>query len=208
MSEGATRLSIRKPSAPSRNSISAISSVRPRQREAAAMQRRGALARVVERAGGERDGAIDRGGKARRDAFQLGRGARRDTVGQEPHRREDVLQIVIDLGDGGTERGEPLFLEQRLAHGFLHHRQLALGLAELVAAPRRPMTRVASSGSSRNLIMPWVRRRIGPTSSHCRLTIDQRGSDQRDHERNAEEADRQRPTSLRAAASRRAAPRP
>ena len=93
-----------------------------------------------------------------------------EPVGDQPRRRQDVAQIVVDLGHRGAERGEPGALPERLAHGLLHRRQLALGDADLVAAGRwRTMTREASSGSSRNVVMLAVIRRIGRTSSHCRL---------------------------------------
>ena len=103
-------------------------------------------------------------------APHLGRGAAGKPVGHQPRGRQDVAQIVIDLGDGGAERGEPLLLAQGLAHRLLHRRQLALGQADLVARGSGTMTREASSGSSRNAIMLAVRRRSGVTSSQRRLT--------------------------------------
>ncbi|MGY3583835.1 hypothetical protein ACVIF9_002512 [Bradyrhizobium sp. USDA 4350] len=48
--------------------------------------------------------------------------------------RQQIAQVVIDLGDGEPERGKPALLMQHRDEVALHVRQLALGNADLVAA--------------------------------------------------------------------------
>jgi len=58
-------------------------------------------------------------------------------VGDEARRRQDVAQIVVDLGHRSAERRQPRTLPERLAHRFLKHSQFALGDTDLVLSSAR-----------------------------------------------------------------------
>ena len=153
-----------------------------------------------------------------RSIASMSRGATRRTsgaalaveaVGDEPRRRQDVAQIVVDLGDRGAERGEPRALAQRLAHRLLHRRQLALGARRSRRAARSAaITREASSGSCAERDHAGGEPAHRPHQQPLQAQIEERGGDQRRSRSTARRCARRSPTSRRAAAPRRAAPRP
>ena len=72
-----------------------------------------------------------------RETLHLGVGQGRKLVGEKLRRGQQIAQIVIDLGDGEAEGGEPALLMQHRHQVALHVRQFALGNADLVAALAR-----------------------------------------------------------------------
>jgi hypothetical protein len=54
-------------------------------------------------------------------------------IGNKLRRRQDFVQVVIDLSDCGVERCQPGALFERIAQAPLHLGQFALGAADLVA---------------------------------------------------------------------------
>ena len=62
----------------------------------------------------------------------------RQLVGDQLRRRQDVAQVVIDLGDGETERRQPPLLLQHRGKIALHGVKLVLRHADLVVAAARP----------------------------------------------------------------------
>src|SRR5262249_28158610 len=106
------------------------------QGEALAVQLRRALAREGQRLRAEVDGAVDGGEQGRRHLLDLRVVAAGEAVCHQLGRGQDVAEIVVDLGDGGAERGQARLLLQGGAQLRLHVRKLMLGDTELVGARR------------------------------------------------------------------------
>jgi hypothetical protein len=105
-----------------------------RQKKARALRRAFFGAAIAQRVGGELDGAVER-------VHQPGGHALDHRIVQplQPFRGdlgagEDIAQIVLDLGDRQSQRGQPGFLLQKAVKLALHGGELALGGADFVAA--------------------------------------------------------------------------
>ena len=85
----------------------------------------------------ERDGALQRAHQFWRKALHPGIGHAGELVGQQLRGRQQVAQIVIDLGDRKAKRCEPALLMQHRHQIALHVAEFALGDADLVAALAR-----------------------------------------------------------------------
>ena len=86
----------------------------------------------------ERDGALQRAHQLRRKALHPRIGHAGELVGQQLRGRQQVAQIVVDLGDRKAERGEPALLMQ-------HRHQIALHVATIRARRRRSRRRAGSA---------------------------------------------------------------
>ena len=91
-------------------------------------------AAVAENVGAQGGRAIERAHQRRCHPLDLGILAPGQTVGNQLRGREDVAEVMVDLADGGAERGQVVLLAQRGAQPRLHVGQLALGDPDLVAA--------------------------------------------------------------------------
>jgi hypothetical protein len=115
-------------------------------------------------------------------------GPSRAKVSVFEQRSEDVAEVVVDLGDGGAEGGQARLLLERRAQLGLHVRQLVLGDAQLVGAGRgrqraRQVLRVLSEGHHALGHAPH-----GAHQQPLQAQIDEGGGDQRDDDREREDA--------------------
>ncbi len=78
----------------------------------------------------EPDRAADRVDELRRRPLDHRIVAVLHPVGEKLRRRQDVAQVVADLGDGAAKLGEPVLLAQRRGQLLLHHLQRVLRLAQ------------------------------------------------------------------------------
>jgi len=83
------------------------------------------------------DGTLERMHQFRREALHAGIGNLCEPVGEQLRRGQQVAQVVIDLGNGEAEAGEPALLMQHGGELALHGGELALGDADLVRTRRR-----------------------------------------------------------------------
>ena len=131
----------------------------------------------------ERDGALQRAHQFRRKALHPRIGHAGELVRQQLRRRQQIAQIVVDLGDREAERGEPALLMQHRHQVALHVGQFALGDADLVAAlarhddPRRAFGVFVEADQARG--QPPHR----PHEQIMQREIDQPRGQHRDHQR-------------------------
>ena len=139
-----------------------------RQRDRREVQRRRALAGVVQRAPHQIGRAIDRLHEDFARALHPGIRVELQPLRGQQRRRQDAAQVVAHLGDHGAERGQPGVAPQRGAQLVLHRRQFPAGDRHLVVATARVTSSgssgVVRSGSARKAAMLPVIRRIGRTS--------------------------------------------
>ena len=108
------------------------------------------------------DGAVERSDQLRREALHRRVTDRRQPVGHQLCGGEDVAHVMIDLGDGKAEIGEPFLAFQRALQLFLHGGKFALGDAELVVAIARGDHRIGIVGMLRETAASMaVMRRTG-----------------------------------------------
>ena len=135
----------------------------------------------------ERDGALQRAHQFRREALHPRIGHAGELVGQQLRGRQQVAQIMVDLGDREAKGGEPALLMQHRHQVALHVAQFALGHADLVAAlaghddPRRTFRILVKGDQARG--QPPHR----PHEQIMQRQIDQRRGQHRDHQRDQQQ---------------------
>ena len=164
-------------------------------------------AAVGQRRLAEVDRALQRAHQLRRKALHPRIGHAGELVGQQLRGGEQVAQIVVDLGDGKAERGEPALLMQHGNEVALHVGQFALGDADLVAA-------LARHDDARRTLRVFVEadqiRGQPPHRPHEQIMqreIDQRRGDARNQRATRAARCGKSDTSPAAAAARRSRPR-
>ena len=139
----------------------------------------------------ERDGALQRAHQLRRKALHPRIGHAGELVRQQLRGRQQIAQIVVDLGDREAERGEPALLMQHRHQVALHVGQFALGDADLVAAlarhddPRRAFRVFVEADQARG--QPPHR----PHEQIMQRQIDQRRGQHRDRQRDQQQIARE-----------------
>ena len=113
----------------------------------------------------------------------------RQAVRQQPRRRQDVAQVVVDLVRGRADLGQPRLLAQRGAQLALQVLELAVDDADLVVAVDAAAGRCrASSGSRRKATMSADRSCKRPDHQPAQREIEQGGGEQRDDDRQHQHA--------------------
>ncbi len=156
-------------------------------------ERRRRIAGEVERTRAQRYRAVDRREQCGSDATDLGRGAVGKSVGDQTRGRQDAAQIMVDLGHRGPESGEPGPLPQGLTDGALHHRELVFGDADLIGPTAGDDVAAGILG-----VRAECRHRRGdpahrPDEQPLQADIDERRRDQRDEDRELQDADAETP---------------
>ncbi len=121
----------------------------------------------------------------------MGIGDRRQPFGEELRGREQVAQVVVDLGDREPERREMVLLLQQRGEIELHGGERTLGGADLVVAVGR---RDDAGGVLRILAEGHHVGGHAPHRTHqqeMQREVDERGGDRRDDQRQQENADRE-----------------
>ena len=128
--------------------------------------------------------------QTRRDVADLRILALLEPVGEQDGAGQEIAQVVIDLADRGAERGEAGLLRERRAQTLLHAPELGLHQADLVAPLGHRQARAGVFGPA-----PEGDDALGdppqrPDDHQLQRRIDQERRQQRDHDRERQNAPR------------------